>query len=245
MNSSISNNTTSNTFNVKNIQNMDVTKKSATIPTTTSATTKIAKQYGKDDNSDSNIGLNGSRGHVVLVLDEKLQQLPFECMPCLRETNCSRVPGFALLLKMIRAKMMVKQNNQNIIHSQYQNGNSKNNSCSLKKNEGASDGKRSNVTQAQIIKGVEMTNEYKGRELMTQHIPSNQQLIKNKNLCLNKCWYVIDPENNLPLTRQKMGDFIIPHAKKYQWKGFIGEFPELHSVRCVYTYIYIYIYIYI
>lgn len=37
-------------------------------------------------------------GSVLLILDETLQCLPWECLPCLRSSSCSRMPGLALLL---------------------------------------------------------------------------------------------------------------------------------------------------
>lgn len=43
----------------------------------------------------------GSRPHTVLILDEVLQQIPWEVLPCLRAKKSSRVPSLALLVHMI------------------------------------------------------------------------------------------------------------------------------------------------
>ena len=40
-------------------------------------------------------------GHTVLILDETLQQIPWEVLPCLRGKTCSRMPSFALLLHVL------------------------------------------------------------------------------------------------------------------------------------------------
>ena len=44
---------------------------------------------------------SSASGHTVLILDEALQSLPWESIPSLRNHNCSRVPGLALLLSLI------------------------------------------------------------------------------------------------------------------------------------------------
>jgi hypothetical protein len=43
-------------------------------------------------------------GHTILILDEQLQQIPWESIPCLKAKECSRVPSFALLLHMLTRK---------------------------------------------------------------------------------------------------------------------------------------------
>ena len=53
----------------------------------------------------SGASLNGfddsTPGHTVLILDETLQQIPWEVLPCLRGKTCSRMPSFALLLHVL------------------------------------------------------------------------------------------------------------------------------------------------
>lgn len=52
---------------------------------------------------------NADTGHLVLILDEQLQRFPFESMPALRRASCSRVPSFALLLKLMNSSTKIDQ----------------------------------------------------------------------------------------------------------------------------------------
>eukprot|EP00598_Pedospumella_elongata_P014803 CAMPEP_0184998924 /NCGR_PEP_ID=MMETSP1098-20130426/63872_1 /TAXON_ID=89044 /ORGANISM="Spumella elongata, Strain CCAP 955/1" /LENGTH=250 /DNA_ID=CAMNT_0027525837 /DNA_START=23 /DNA_END=771 /DNA_ORIENTATION=+ len=75
-------------------QQSSMTANSKKSPSVSASTTFIVEEESANE-------LSARRGHVVLVLDEQLQRLPIETMPCLRGANCSRVPSFALLLKLI------------------------------------------------------------------------------------------------------------------------------------------------
>jgi hypothetical protein len=44
-------------------------------------------------------------------------------------------------------------------------------------------------------------------------------------------WYSIDPENNLPATREKMFDFLKPYIEKLKWEGFVAEMPSEEKAR--------------
>lgn len=84
------------------------------IPTKTLTKTK-AKSSNKDNNSSTDTAaattstsvecgderVGGGSSHVVLILDELVQAMPWECLPSLRNMQCSRVPGFTLLLAML------------------------------------------------------------------------------------------------------------------------------------------------
>lgn len=50
-------------------------------------------------------------------------------------------------------------------------------------------------------------------------------------LSVERAWYVVDPENNLPNTRKTMGEFIDPYASKWNWTGFIAEAPSKEVVQ--------------
>jgi hypothetical protein len=66
--------------------------------------------YGVDQvietTSQSDSSLSAGGGHVILLLDEQLQRLPIECMPCLRHKSCSRVNSLAVLLKVMDNQIM-------------------------------------------------------------------------------------------------------------------------------------------
>ena len=73
--------------------------------------TKSKEMKGADvdvqvkNTESSGASLNGfddsTPGHMVLILDETLQQIPWEVLPCLRGKTCSRMPSFALLLHVL------------------------------------------------------------------------------------------------------------------------------------------------
>jgi hypothetical protein len=43
-------------------------------------------------------------GHTVLVLDEKVQHIPWESFPCLKGTSMSRMPSAAMILGALSAR---------------------------------------------------------------------------------------------------------------------------------------------
>lgn len=53
--------------------------------------------------SDQVTDTGASKGHLVLILDEQLQRLPFESIPSLRQASCSRVPSLPLLLRLLES----------------------------------------------------------------------------------------------------------------------------------------------
>jgi len=99
-------------------------------------------------------------GHMVLILDEALQSLPWECMPILRSAQCSRVPSLALMLAMLHDK----------------------------------------TTVAPLVR-------------------------------LQKTWFAIDPEGNLPDTRKTMETFLAPYARRWAWSGVVGSSPSESLLR--------------
>lgn len=51
-----------------------------------------------------------SSDHLILILDESLQSIPFECLPALRSKSCSRVPSLLFLLHQLHQKEIHSQN---------------------------------------------------------------------------------------------------------------------------------------
>jgi hypothetical protein len=137
--------------------------------------------------SPSSSGQQG--GHTILILDEQLQQIPWESIPCLKAKQCSRVPSFALLLHMLTRKKRHKDS--------------------------------ANTTDAKNIAPSHDT-------IIDSH--ANRRLFDN---CMErrKIWYSIDPESNLPATREKMFEFLKPYIEKMEWEGFVAEMPSEEEAR--------------
>jgi hypothetical protein len=47
----------------------------------------------------------------------------------------------------------------------------------------------------------------------------------------SKSWYVVDPENNLAITRATMSAFLNPLADRWRWRGFVGTAPTTDEFR--------------
>lgn len=58
--------------------------------------------------------LNSPHHHIVIMCDEALQMIPWECLPVLRNRNCSRIPGLCALLSL----QLRLQNTEKCIHPQ-------------------------------------------------------------------------------------------------------------------------------
>jgi hypothetical protein len=57
-------------------------------------------------------------------------------------------------------------------------------------------------------------------------------------------WYSIDPESNLPATREIMFDFLKPYIEKLKWEGFVAEMPSEEKARYIYIFMYLYVYVF-
>jgi len=142
----------------------------------TSDDTHNNKQTEKLEIEDSN-----QVGHVVLILDEAMQALPWETLPCLRKHSCSRVPGLAVLLNLL------------LLH-------------------GRSDSEP-------VVAAPSKTS---------GHVESSK---KNSLISLARCWYAVDPDDNLHRTRSTMMTFLEPYATKWRWRGYVGERPPDDMIR--------------
>ena len=117
-----------------------------------------------------------SHGHTVLILDEQLQQIPWEALSCLRSKECSRMPSFALLLHMLT---------------------------------------RDSPPKSERDGNIEGNN------------PRNGENLRDHHKCkLKNTWYALDPEGNLPATRETMSSFLRPYIDEYSWRGFAGVMPS-------------------
>ena len=109
------------------------------------------------------------KSHVILILDETIQSLPWECIPSLSSRNCSRSPSLSLLLNTF----------VQIQHHRHQQ------QSSVLENE--IDEKKRLKSKP---KGTKGTSERKIEHNNTTTItPSN--ISQEKKVILSKCWYTV------------------------------------------------------
>ena len=148
---------------------------------------------------------SAAAGHTVLILDEQLQQIPWEALPGLRGKQCSRMPSFALLLHMLTRDNTLKRT---------ETGNVKERSPKESKNgKESSHGESRNVGECSCDK--------------------SENINVNLTSPLRYTWYVLDPEGNLPATRETMMSFLKPYIDTYSWVGFVGEMPSEDTTKYV------------
>ena len=159
-----------------------------------------AESIGTNLNSFNDTAL----GHTVLILDETLQQIPWEVLPCLRSRVCSRMPSFALLLHMLTR------------HHTPQTSQTPHTSADLSN----PDTTRSRGGRADL--GPPCRN-----------IPSSRTEASSavRTSSLQHTWYVLDPEGNLPATRATMSAFLQPYVDQYGWTGYTGEIPSEEAAK--------------
>ena len=129
---------------------------------------KATKVTGSSNSSSSSrtgsgtIGVNAGLGTtIVLVLDERLQKLPWESMPMLEKLSVCRVPSLPFAIAPV--------------------------------------------------------------------IDSKGETPKAKS---GRCFYVLDPENNLPATNKTLGPVLDSYSRQkgWNWKGYVGKIPELSTL---------------
>lgn len=129
------------------------------------------------------------RHPVVLVLDEELQAIPWEGMPCLRGRAVTRVPAVPFVFSALAA--------------QWDGGADSRGAREI------SDGSSTTTTKAPSIKGQEQQ----------MWVPSRD------GIRLSRGFYVLDPEANLPHTRNQLGPVFDKMGKRLGWSGVQGKAP--------------------
>jgi len=153
----------------------------------------------------------------VLVLDEQLQRLPVEVMPALRSASCSRVPSFALLLKMVHDATSSSHKGTVVTES-------------LQKMDINSDnqpGKRKPVTaksKTTVAKDASAEN----KENITH---DGHTVDAWRPLSAEKGWYALDIEGNLPATRQTLQPFLDRYSEQWAWKRVVATVPAEDTTR--------------
>jgi Peptidase family C50/SAP domain len=162
---------------------------------------------------------SGTAAHTVLILDEVLQQIPWEVLPALRGLQCSRLPSLALLLHMLTRQGTEKADDK---------GEGETGVVSQEEDQG--DG--STLLTAS-------TTEVRARptDSITSSIEESLSA-SSKTHCteahsepLRHTWFAVDPEGNLPATRDTMAAFLGPYRDKYGWTGFIGSMPSEQAAK--------------
>ena len=135
----------------------------------------------------------GKKPHVILLLDEHLQGVPWESVPCLAQRQCSRIPGLALLLAL---------------------------SCPPPSSSGAATTAADAATSTTAM------------VMGSTPAPVN----------VTKCWYAVDPDDNLPSTRRVMTAFLEPFSQQWGWCGVVGSIPQQGDVRRLHEHSELFIY---
>ena len=173
-------------------------------------------------------------GHALLLLDEALQALPIENLKCLRQQQCSRLPGLALTLCL---SMEVYAEGH--AASRLPTKTKALDGARRSDKENASDASRNTVSPLRSpAKGrkADVRSPVKdspcslspGRQLPTSKFRQQSGL---PGVRLTRAWYVVDPEANLPGTRATMQAFLRPYSERYDWRGYVAEVPPEPTVR--------------
>eukprot|EP00752_Nemacystus_decipiens_P006406 g5770.t1 len=137
------------------------------------------------------------RHPVVLVLDEELQAIPWEGLPCLRGHAVTRVPAVPFVFAALETR--------------WDAGSGDDVQASGGKCRGKGKGKgKANGTAKPAP----------ARNLEQPWIPSRG------GVRLNRGYYVLDPEANLPHTRKHLGPVFQGLGRRLGWSGVQGEAPS-------------------
>lgn len=47
-----------------------------------------------------------------------------------------------------------------------------------------------------------------------------------RHVAVDKCWYALDIEDNLPNTRTTLQPFLSPYEQKWHWQSVVGNIPS-------------------
>jgi hypothetical protein len=77
----------------------------------------------------------------------------------------------------------------------------------------------------------------KPRNLSNSSKESDFSVHKVREIDAKRCWYAVDIEGNLPVTRAVMVPFIRKYGDMWDWKGIVAEIPSEGVVRSIVYYI--------
>jgi hypothetical protein len=174
-----------------------------------SSASKVAEPAGASQTSG---------GHLVLVLDEQLQRLPLECMPALRTASCSRVPSFAVLLRLISLA------ETDATSSDVDELTDKLDSAKITETKKSAAKKPAAKTKV-------------GAKASSQKSPEDKENVSNQDgaswrgVSVEKGWYALDIEGNLPATRSTLQPFLSTYSEKWDWTGVVASVPPEDTTR--------------
>jgi separase len=90
--------------------------------------------------------------------------------------------------------------------------------------------KRSPVIEEQVNDENVDININRGKNI-TMNSKTRHSEFTIPDISVKNCWYAIDIEGNLPTTRATMQNFISPYSDRWNWRGFVAEFPSDSTVK--------------
>lgn len=167
-------------------------------------------------------GFLRSSGHLTVLLDEQLQRMPLETMPCLRAGSCSRVPSFALLLKIVAAAGSVSGSGASAVDGVSEAMES----LSVSKASAPQKTARK-APAAKPKKTTKASGSSSGGAAESGQVqPSPWQRVR-----LDRAWYALDIEGNLPLTRSTLQPFLGEYQQRWKWTGVVATVPPEQTTK--------------
>ncbi|CAM9665021.1 unnamed protein product, partial [Laminaria digitata] len=158
------------------------------------------------DSSSCGDGGDGGRGRgvacaerhpVVLVLDEELQAIPWEGLPCLRGRAVTRVPAVPFVFSALAAQW-----------------------------EGGADSRGSRETSDSSSSSSSVSSRSSSSEAPSAKDQEQQMWLPSRDgIRLSRGFYVVDPEANLPHTRKQLGPVFEKMGRRLGWSGVQGTAP--------------------
>ncbi|KAJ1432504.1 peptidase family C50-domain-containing protein [Ochromonadaceae sp. CCMP2298] len=196
---------------------------------------------------------SAGRGHVVLLLDEQLQRLPVECIPALRPHSLSRVPGFALLLRLISSATHTDTTHTADTATVVDALGERLGECRLtergeaeeldEEKENLSNGRagRKAPSEGKVTSEAIKRNS-KNRSADAQDCQNSPGIPQGsrdshdqgwRGVNVGRGWYALDVEGNLPATRASLQPFLTPYAQSWCWQG-VDCVPSEQTARVLY-----------
>jgi hypothetical protein len=201
------------------------------------ATEDIATARGLDTTASA----AQATGHLVLVLDEQLQRLPVECMPALRTMSCSRVPSFAVLLTLIDSALnsppqaAVSTNTADEVEGLTRGVSA----ITVSPKSGRSSGAKCAAGKKQPTDGLGDNKENSATSCARKLAKPNTTASTNdgaagdtwKSVSVERGWYALDIEGNLPATRDTLQPFLSPYSQQWAWRSVVATVPPEDTTR--------------